>query len=505
MHFANKCRIGLPLALALLTILLYKHNCRIEEKITGNPALPIALWKYQHRDSIQHPIPEFGIQKKDPQLQRTTWTCSAIADISSIAFDPSSLEKESVNVSLSEESSQLMTLEDAVTIMEDALNLSKVALTMQKILPGSLVFDYRMLPLCSSVAAIFFDPQHNASDTHAQHEDRLENILKAWGMQRHKMAGDGNCCFSAVAFSVITNFSLLKEHASDFFESINLQVDPISNLDDVAMQLRGLCVREWKANPHEYEGFVPNTDVAAEADKFMESGFFYGELGNTMILSLSNALGLPLIIFSSAIYHPLINITPRHLRASIPLYLAFNQYGAGHYDGVTLSSTSSRPHSVTSSIQSAQCSCGKNDKSDKTHCQPQVMKYTSVTRCQCYKEQKACTPFCKCKNCSNPFGNNLPASNAMPSRKRPRQQWQCTVPKSAQFAGIQCKHIFWTSSSLKYYVKHGWNLHCITYNSFTYLSHCLAQIVSWISNNMLLLMLLHTMLPYSDCILVILL
>ena len=234
-HFANKCRIGLPLALALLTILLYKHNCRIEEKITGNPALPIALWKYQHRDTIQHPILEFGIQKKDPQLQRTTWICSAVADISSIALDPSSLEKESVNVSLSEESSQLITLEDAVTTMEDALNLSKVAVTMQKILPGSLVFDYRMLPLCSSVAAIFFDPQHNTSDTHAQHEGRLENILKAWGMQRHKMAGDGNCCFYAVAFSVITNFSLIKEHASDFFKLINLQVDPISNLDDVAM------------------------------------------------------------------------------------------------------------------------------------------------------------------------------------------------------------------------------------------------------------------------------
>ena len=200
------------------------------------------------------------------------------------------------------------------------------------------------------------------------------------------------------------------------------------------MQLRGLCVHEWKANPQEYEGFVPNTDVAAEADKFRESGFFFGELGNTMILSHSNALGLPMIIFSSAIYHPLINITPRHLRASIPLYLAFNQYGAGHHDGVTLSSTSSRPHSVTSSTQSAQCSCGENDKSGKTHCQPQVMKYTSVTRCQCYKPQKACIPFCKCKNCSNPFGSNLPASNAMPSRKRPRQQWQCTVPKSALFA-----------------------------------------------------------------------
>ena len=141
-----------------------------------------------------------------------------------------------------------MTLEDAATIMEDALNFCP---NNAENTPRIAGFWLQNASSCSSVAAIFFDPQHNASDTHTQHEGRLENILKAWGMQRHKMAGDGNCCFYAVAFSVITNFSLIKEHVSDFFEFINLQVDPISNLDDVAMQLRGLCVREWKANPHE--------------------------------------------------------------------------------------------------------------------------------------------------------------------------------------------------------------------------------------------------------------
>ena len=135
------------------------------------------------------------------------------------------------------------------------------------------------------------------------------------------------------------------------------------------------------------------------------------------------------IFFSSAIYHPLIKITPGHFRAPIPLYLAFNQYGAGIYDGVTLSSTSRRPHSVTSLIQWAQWSCGEKMTKWQNTLQPQAMKHTSVTRCQCYKEQKASTPFYKCKNCSNPFGNNLPASNPMPSRKWPRQQWQCNVPK----------------------------------------------------------------------------
>ena len=39
--FTNKCRIGLPLALALLTILLYRHNINIEEKVTGKPSNPI--------------------------------------------------------------------------------------------------------------------------------------------------------------------------------------------------------------------------------------------------------------------------------------------------------------------------------------------------------------------------------------------------------------------------------------------------------------------------------
>ena len=46
-HFANKSRIGLPLAIALLTVLLYQHNCRIEEKITNNH---LYLWLCGNRE-----------------------------------------------------------------------------------------------------------------------------------------------------------------------------------------------------------------------------------------------------------------------------------------------------------------------------------------------------------------------------------------------------------------------------------------------------------------------
>lgn len=39
--FANKSKVGPPLALALLTVLLYWHNISIEEKLSEKPSHPI--------------------------------------------------------------------------------------------------------------------------------------------------------------------------------------------------------------------------------------------------------------------------------------------------------------------------------------------------------------------------------------------------------------------------------------------------------------------------------
>ena len=157
-----------------------------------------------------------------------------------------------------------------------------------------------------------------------------------------------------------------------------------------------------------------------------------------MLLSLSNALGLPIIVLSSAMHHPLINITPRHIRVAVPLYVAYNQYGAGHYDSLVVSSTSNQqqelPSTPVSPTKVSKYTCGKNDKSDEAHCKPHKMKYTSVTRCQCYANQVSCTRSCQCKHCSNPFGSRPVVIDVTPAMKCPRQQWQQTVPKSVLFA-----------------------------------------------------------------------
>ena len=95
----------------------------------------------------------------------------------------------------------------------------------------------------SSVASLFF--HRNAPlevSEHAQSEKRLENLLKAWGMKRHYIEGDGNCSFSAVAFSLLTHSLLISQHSPQFFS--NLEIDQRDGLDSVSMQLRNLTAAE---------------------------------------------------------------------------------------------------------------------------------------------------------------------------------------------------------------------------------------------------------------------
>ena len=143
-----------------MTILLYHRNCKLEEKRTGKPVIPIAMWKYKKNmdmlQSLPLPIPEYGIQKKDTESQDVSWATAPIVDITSFALSLSSLDKQAMSASINEECSQLMTVSDVLCILDDALNMSKVALTMKKVLKGSPVFDYRMVPLFLSVTSIFF-------------------------------------------------------------------------------------------------------------------------------------------------------------------------------------------------------------------------------------------------------------------------------------------------------------------------------------------------------------
>ena len=115
----------------------------------------------------------------------------------------------------------------------------------------------------------------------------------------------------------------------------------------------------------------------------------------------------------------------------------FNEAGAGHYDAAELcDTTQAQSLPITSNHREniKTCSCGKNDKNNKTHCHPVTTKYTTRTQCICCTNERACTTLCCCKSCNNPFGQKPPTDDQQPLRKRQRHEMQRRVSKGAIFA-----------------------------------------------------------------------
>ncbi len=88
-RFSNKCKIGLPLALALLAILLHVHNTKIEEKITGSPSFLIS--NNQSQETYH-----YGVSRKydTPDSELPSWITS---DIEREKIDLTSQDFQCVN------------------------------------------------------------------------------------------------------------------------------------------------------------------------------------------------------------------------------------------------------------------------------------------------------------------------------------------------------------------------------------------------------------------------
>lgn len=194
-----------------------------------------------------------------------------------------------------------------------------------------------------------------------------------------------------------------------FFADKNINID--SALQELALKLRQLAVKEWLENPEDYQGFLTMDDetnsevplVIHEAPKFLQPGYVHDPLANTMVTAISN---IPVIIFSFALHHPII-ISPRKCAVSSLLYAAFNPHGEGHYDAITFqeqsTSTTTAPQCCDVSFE-FQCRCGVNIKKGKEHCKKMEGKYTTCIRCPCLQANQWCTDSRQCRGCANPCG-----------------------------------------------------------------------------------------------------
>ncbi|KXJ14702.1 hypothetical protein AC249_AIPGENE5021 [Exaiptasia diaphana] len=227
--------------------------------------------------------------------------------------------------------------------------------------------------------------------------------------------GDGNCFFAALSFQ-ITNYIMQNAHpmVQDHLEQLGLLKYSSSN--ELANILRNLVVQEWLSHPERYDSaFNTNTDNAngsfeEEARRFLQNGFYSSSLGDAMPLAAANVLQMPLVILTSVVNWPLAIITPEMSLSNIPLYLAYNQDGGGHYDALTENESKIERRIVKDDEyhENASCRCGVNYKKgqpQKRFCSREsnqdVTKRKYSSRCACLKRGVQCSSKCQCKRCDN--------------------------------------------------------------------------------------------------------
>ena len=264
------------------------------------------------------------------------------------------------------------------------------------------------------------------------------------------MPGDGDCFFHCISESLtsIAENSDIESH----LKSIGLSRDMPEN--EKVIVLRRLIVEEFFGqNRHVYEPFlVTSTDFyEKEAQKFLEPGFYDSELGNCIPLAISNILQLPIVIFTSMENYPVTHVIPRgRVLSEVPLYLAYDHSGSGHYNVVVEQTTAdsgtlslkpsahltdvlpaASPNSSTKSEENykTKCSCGRGaarKARENEFCK------TYKSRCPCFRAFQSCNDFCGCRSCANPFGRNVQdIDNLEPlPRKRAKQDFQQNVTQT---------------------------------------------------------------------------
>ena len=149
----------------------------------------------------------------------------------------------------------------------------------------------RLIPFMSPVGAHFTTQLSDSEEECIRHNKRLEAIVESCGFTVSTIAADGNCCFRVIAYSLIEQINTIKADFPSYFNTKSIPQH--CTREELTQIIREMAVKEWLANTEEYQRYLTDSTVEDEAPKFLQQGYYYGELANSMILAISNALEIP--------------------------------------------------------------------------------------------------------------------------------------------------------------------------------------------------------------------
>lgn len=256
--FFSRCRMGIPLALALLTVLFHRHNQKLSSG-TGASIISARARCPHGYNFFGEDNACFGIIKKTENTDIDSWIFGS--QIQSIPQLPTG---EIAEFMVGPELDDIVTSQDIITLLETSVNLVELAKTLQKQTRSSTALNQKMIPFMSSVSCLFESVNVSNDDTQ-EHYKRLVDIINSWGFRLHPVEGDGNCCFCALAMSIIFQQNEILTLVPTLLSDLNIEAN--ISVDELACELRRIAVEEWCNAPEEYQGFIGDVfNVKEEAN-----------------------------------------------------------------------------------------------------------------------------------------------------------------------------------------------------------------------------------------------
>lgn len=208
---------------------------------------------------------------------------------------------------------------------------------------------------------VFKTSNPDVNNSTCSNNELLDQRTKNMGLQRHSTEKDGDCFFTSLAFQLKNFMEKCDEHVIKHL--LERGITSETTVKEIARLLRKLVVQEWLSNSGNYHHLVdPNVNYTTEVEQFLLPGHFATSIGDSMPLAAANALQIPIAIITSVQNMPFVIVTPElQSITSTPLFLAFTQEGAGHYDSLTQASILQNTQQ-SEQIKELHCRCGVNSK-----------------------------------------------------------------------------------------------------------------------------------------------
>ena len=326
-------KIGPELAVAVMACALYAWNCKRRLKTTLNKrTIPITPIELEPLESLNQATPYLQSHMTAVDSTSTSLPGSISGTVSENSSKASRMPGTSsvfVTVKTVEELEN-----DSVLnyILERALHIQEFITSWTTKCNNKTIDLIGLLWKINLPAGNLYEQESKLNvmelNLTPQHKDNLLRNLTGFNLQLDPINKDGNCFFRATARQLQKHLQRSDLQNLQHISSLGLGINEERDTEN----LRLLFVHEVTENLDEYREWMSCSSNVREIERFKTDGHFASDIGDICAKACANLLRVPIIVITALPNVPSIPFLPKHFITAVPMYLAYDHSGPGHYD-----------------------------------------------------------------------------------------------------------------------------------------------------------------------------